>query len=116
MGNVKNRPCVFWQNRSPGTLATLTLSRIIRHEGGGWAKMEGLACADGVGDDGDNSGLEWRRSSRSYGGGQCVEAAARHGALIDVRDSKNPRGAVLRFTSAQWSAFVAGVRSGGLGL
>jgi hypothetical protein len=78
--------------------------------------MEGLACADGVSDDGDNSGREWRRSSRSYGGGQCVEAAARHGALIDVRDSKNPRGAVLRFTSAQWSMFVADVQNDGLGL
>jgi hypothetical protein len=78
--------------------------------------MEGLTCAEDVSDDGDNSSREWRRSSRSYGGGQCVEAAARHGALIDVRDSKNPRGAVLQFTAAQWNYFVAGVRSDGLGL
>ena len=78
--------------------------------------MEILTCAEDVSDDGDNCGHEWRRSSRSYGGGQCVEAAAHHGALIDVRDSKNPRGVVLRFTPAEWNAFIAGVRSGSLGL
>jgi Domain of unknown function (DUF397) len=64
----------------------------------------------------DGVSAEWRRSSRSYGSGQCVEVAARHGALIDVRDSKNPRAAVLRFTAAQWRDFVAGVRSGAPGL
>jgi hypothetical protein len=35
---------------------------------------------------------------------------------IDVRDSKNPDGNVLRFTPVQWNAFIAGVRSGSLGL
>jgi Domain of unknown function (DUF397) len=75
-----------------------------------------VVCAEYVSDDGGSSGREWRRSSRSYGGGNCVEAAARHGALLDVRDSKNPQGAVLRFTPAQWNAFVAGVRNGSLGL
>jgi Domain of unknown function (DUF397) len=78
--------------------------------------MGTLVCVGGVSDDGGNSGREWRRSSRSYGGGNCVEAAARHDALIDVRDSKNPQGSVLSFTSAQWNAFVSGVRSDGLGL
>jgi len=60
----------------------------------------------------DNSGREWRRSSRSYGGGNCVETAAQNGVLIHVRDSKNPRGAVLRFASAEWNVFVANVRRG----
>jgi hypothetical protein len=41
---------------------------------------------------------------------------APHGARIDVRDSKDPDGAVLRFASMEWNAFVAGVRSGALGL
>lgn len=76
-----------------------------------------VVCAEYVSDDGDNSDREWRRSSRSYGGGNCVEAAsARHGAHIGVRDSKDPGGAVLRFTPVQWNAFVAGLRSGSLGL
>jgi hypothetical protein len=29
-----------------------------------------------------------------------------------VRDSKNPTGPVLRFTTAAWAAFTAGIRSG----
>jgi len=59
---------------------------------------------------GDGSGREWRTSSRSYGGGACVEAAVPHAGCIDVRDSKNPRGVALRFSSAEWNAFVSGVR------
>jgi hypothetical protein len=78
--------------------------------------MSGLARAEDVSDDRDELGREWRRSSRSYGGGACIEAAARYGMRIDVRDSKNPQGGVLRFTAAQWNAFVTGVRSGSLGL
>jgi hypothetical protein len=66
--------------------------------------------------DGDESGREWRRSRRSYGGGACVEAATAYSARIHVRDSKNPRGVILGFTSAQWTAFLAGVRSGEIGL
>ncbi len=65
-----------------------------------------------VSDEADASRREWRRSSRSYGTGNCLEVATPHGARIDVRDSKNPDGAVLRFASAEWNAFVAGVRSG----
>lgn len=70
--------------------------------------------ANQVIDDDDDSGRDWRRSRRSYGGGACLEAAS--GARIHVRDSKNPKGVVLRFAPAQWSAFVAGVRSSSLGL
>lgn len=69
-----------------------------------------------VSNDGDGSVRMWRRSSRSYGSGNCLEVAAPHGARIDVRDSKDPDGAVLRFASVEWNAFVAGVRSGALGL
>jgi hypothetical protein len=69
-----------------------------------------------VSDDADGSVRTWRRSSRSYGSGNCLEVVAPHGARIDVRDSKDPDGAVLRFASMEWNAFVAGVRSGALGL
>jgi hypothetical protein len=92
------------------------LSAILGHKSGGCDRMSPVVCAEDVSDDGDNSGREWRRSSRSYGGGNCVEVAPHHGALIDIRDSKNPQGAVLRFTPIQWNAFVAGVRGGSLGL
>jgi Domain of unknown function (DUF397) len=55
---------------------------------------------------------EWRRSSRSYGSGNCVEVAARCGERIDVRDSKNPHGGVLWFAPAEWATFIGGIRSG----
>jgi hypothetical protein len=74
--------------------------------------MGGLACAQSVGDDGGTAGREWRRSSRTYGGGNCVEVAPVHGQRIDIRDSKNPTGAVLRFTTTEWNVFVADLRRG----
>jgi hypothetical protein len=76
--------------------------------------MSAVARANGVIDDDDDSGRDWRRSRRSYGGGACLEAAS--GTHIHVRDSKNPQGVVLRFGPAQWNAFVDGVRSDALGL
>lgn len=60
----------------------------------------------------DVAGLAWRRSSRSNGaGGMCVEVAPLGGGVA-VRDSKNPTGAVLAFSAAEWDAFLAGARAG----
>ena len=53
----------------------------------------------------------WRKSSYSGAGQECVEVAELSGGTA-VRDSKDPRGPVLRFTRAQWLAFTAEVRSG----
>ncbi|RBQ14419.1 hypothetical protein DP939_40650 [Spongiactinospora rosea] len=52
----------------------------------------------------------WVKSSYS-GGGNCVEVSVASGA-VGVRDSKRPGGGELRFTPAEWGAFVAGVKSG----
>jgi hypothetical protein len=51
------------------------------------------------------SDLTWVKSSYS-GAGQanCVEVAALPGGDRAVRDSKNPEGAILVLTPAQWSA------------
>lgn len=70
----------------------------------------GQVVSDAEGSEG--SGRQWRRSSRSYGTGDCIEVAAPFGKRIAVRDSKNIHGAVLMFSSAQWNVFVASVRTG----
>ncbi len=58
------------------------------------------------------SGLSWMTSSYSNGaGGMCVEVAPL-GAGMVVRDSKNPAGAVLAFSAAEWDAFLSGARAG----
>ncbi len=55
---------------------------------------------------------QWRKSSKSgTNGGNCVEVR-RHEQAIQVRDSKDPSGPILRFTSAEWEAFVGGVHEG----
>ena len=54
----------------------------------------------------------WMGSSRSAGnGGSCVEAR-RHGDLIEVRNSKNPAIATVRFTVAEWDSFLDGAKKG----
>lgn len=54
---------------------------------------------------------DWRKSSASDGQGQCVEVRP-DGDDILVRDSKNPDTGTLRFTRAQFGAFVAGCADG----
>jgi hypothetical protein len=60
----------------------------------------------------DKPAGDWRKCSQSMANGNCVEVAQLAGELIGVRDSKDPRGPVLRFSRAEWDAFVSGVRSG----
>ena len=54
----------------------------------------------------------WRKSSRSGGGDNCVEVAFASDGTVGVRDSKNPTGPVLEFTAGQWAAFTGGIRGG----
>ena len=58
------------------------------------------------------AGLAWTKSSLSFANGDCVEVASLPDGKIGVRDSKDTEGAVLRFTPAEWQAFVGGVRNG----
>lgn len=60
----------------------------------------------------DLSGAHWFKSTFSQAGGDCVEIAHLDGGGVGVRDSKNPSGAVLTFTPAEWDAFLAGARDG----
>jgi hypothetical protein len=54
----------------------------------------------------------WIKSSLSFSNSNCVEVASLPDGEIGVRDSKNPDGAVLRFTADEWNAFLGGVRNG----
>jgi hypothetical protein len=56
--------------------------------------------------------MTWRKSSYSGSGNDCVEVAFSHAGGVAVRDSKNPDGARLAFTAAEWDAFAAGVQAG----
>ncbi|NUW37575.1 DUF397 domain-containing protein [Nonomuraea sp. SMC257] len=55
----------------------------------------------------------WRKSTRSGpDGGNCVEVAELSGGRRGVRDSKNPTGPALIFTSSEWDAFIDGAKNG----
>jgi Domain of unknown function (DUF397) len=61
-----------------------------------------------------NENLTWIKSTYSTSqGSECVEIAALADGGRAVRDSKDPNGPVLRFSAAEWRAFVRRVRAGG---
>jgi len=56
---------------------------------------------------------DWAKSSYSDpNGGNCVEAQQPGTSTVQVRDSKDPAGPVLSFSSDCWHAFTAAVRVG----
>ncbi|GAB3811705.1 DUF397 domain-containing protein [Micromonospora zhanjiangensis] len=57
----------------------------------------------------DLSTAKWFKSSRSTNNGDCVECAVLPGHVA-VRDSKDPSGPALVFTTAQWATFVVSRR------
>ncbi|GAA1241023.1 DUF397 domain-containing protein [Streptomyces sp. NBC_01474] len=57
----------------------------------------------------------WRKSSYSGGeSGQCLEVSVDNdhacAAHVPVRDSKNPHGPAVVFTSGAWTAFLGAVK------
>jgi Domain of unknown function (DUF397) len=54
---------------------------------------------------------QWRKSSYSTAGNNCVEVAQAAGGCA-VRDSKNPDGGHLIFGAQAWEAFVTDVKQG----
>lgn len=61
----------------------------------------------------DLSRAIWKKSSRSAAnGGNCVEVAVNLPGVVAVRDSKNPDGPALTFTSGEWNVFLAAVKRG----
>ncbi|QKW06551.1 DUF397 domain-containing protein [Streptomyces sp. NA04227] len=54
----------------------------------------------------------WRKSTYSDGnGGSCLEVVDTHPTGIPVRDSKNPNGPALCFTTGTWGTFVSAVKA-----
>ncbi|MBF6467765.1 DUF397 domain-containing protein [Nocardia beijingensis] len=60
----------------------------------------------------DPAGAEWFKSSYSGGDKECVEVAFLSNGSVAVRDSKNPFGPVLVFSSGDWSTFTTGASRG----
>ena len=56
--------------------------------------------------------LTWVKSSLSYSNGNCVELAGLPDGGVAMRNSRDPHGPVLRYTRAEWEAFMDGVRKG----
>ena|SRR6266567_2228164 len=56
----------------------------------------------------------WRKSSYSNPSGNCVESAELADGIA-VRNSRFPDGPALVFTSAEWDAFLRGVKDGDFG-
>ena len=56
--------------------------------------------------------MNWVKSTLSLANGSCVEVANTPDGEIGVRNSRDPQGGMLRFTAAEWVAFLGGVRNG----
>jgi len=87
----------------------------VRWRKAGFSREKGGNCVEvGV----------WHKASYSGGnGGGCVEVTATHDTagvphkagedlLYLLRDSKDPGGPKLAFTTSEWDAFIAGVKDG----
>lgn len=55
--------------------------------------------------------LAWRKARSSTAHGACVEVA-NAGHLIAVRDSWNPQGVMLTYTTTEWKSFLDGAKRG----
>lgn len=60
----------------------------------------------------DLSHAVWRKSTRSSGSRECVEVAFLDRGLVGVRDSKNPAGPALVFTTRVWNTFTHSIIDG----
>jgi len=52
----------------------------------------------------------WRKAS-FCGSGECVEVAELNGMVV-MRDSKDPHGHMLRYTTEEWRSFALGIKAG----
>ncbi|OUC98417.1 DUF397 domain-containing protein [Streptosporangium minutum] len=57
-------------------------------------------------------GIVWRKSHFSNPSGNCVELATLPGGGVAIRNSRDPEGPALIYTSRELDAFVRGVKGG----
>ncbi|GGM71474.1 hypothetical protein GCM10010106_17190 [Thermopolyspora flexuosa] len=57
---------------------------------------------------------QWRTSSFSSGGTNCIQVAFLDRGLVAIRDSKQPQNPPLLFSDAEYDAFVKGIEHGEL--
>jgi hypothetical protein len=60
----------------------------------------------------DLSRAEWRKSSYSANGANCVEVRTNLPGTVAVRDSKNVPGLELAVSDQAWTQFVRGIKHG----
>ena len=58
-----------------------------------------------------NGDTQWQKATKSANSGDCVEMR-RHNGQIEVRDSKNPTGAVLSLKAGGIQAWIDGAGKG----
>lgn len=54
---------------------------------------------------------EWTKSTYSDSSANCLEVR-RIGVVIEVRNSRDPNGPVVKFTMGEWQAFLGGAEDG----
>jgi hypothetical protein len=59
----------------------------------------------------ERESLAWLKANISTANGQCVEIASAVGNIA-IRDSKDPDGPILVYTSSEFRAFLDGARNG----
>ena len=58
------------------------------------------------------SAITWRKSSFSGPNGNCVELSPLPGNLIGMRNSRDPQGAVLSCTRAEFATLLRDIKGG----
>jgi hypothetical protein len=58
----------------------------------------------------DPSRATWRTSSHSGANGSCVQVTGTIPGTVLIRDSTDPAGPRLAFTTWQWTAFTAALK------
>ncbi|NKY36554.1 DUF397 domain-containing protein [Nocardia speluncae] len=56
--------------------------------------------------------IAWRKSSFSGPNGNCVELSQLPGDLIGMRNSRDPQGAVLSYTRAEFATLLRDIKGG----